>query len=117
MIYTCSFFQHQLYDGRKCSIANSQPPAYDFEVIPALQPGKIVAQLKARQISQEKYVEVYLAQLAAEEELLRRMITFSEKTNVILMCWEKEGNFCHRRLVADHLVKKLGLDENFIEIH
>jgi len=30
-------------------------------------------------------------------------------TDAILMCWEKPGEFCHRRLVADWLFNEIGL--------
>lgn len=29
--------------------------------------------------------------------------------NAILLCWEKAGDFCHRRLVADWLEKSLNI--------
>ncbi len=29
--------------------------------------------------------------------------------NAVLLCWEKKGKFCHRRLVAEWLEKALGI--------
>jgi uncharacterized protein (DUF488 family) len=30
--------------------------------------------------------------------------------NSVLLCWEKTGKFCHRRLVAEWLEKELGIE-------
>ena len=30
--------------------------------------------------------------------------------NAVLLCWEKSGDFCHRRLVAEWLMKHLGIE-------
>jgi len=30
--------------------------------------------------------------------------------NAVLLCWEKSGEFCHRRLVAEWLKKELGIE-------
>lgn len=30
--------------------------------------------------------------------------------NAVLLCWEKSGQFCHRRLVAEWLEKELGIE-------
>lgn len=35
--------------------------------------------------------------------------------NAILLCWEKAGDFCHRRLVAEWLEQALGIDVPEIE--
>jgi uncharacterized protein YeaO (DUF488 family) len=122
MIYTASFLTHDQFQGRKFSIANRQPTKFKdnpFSVIKALQPGNIVAKYKARQISQEEYTRRYLEQLDRNVDLLWRMVNsaLSEEGPIVLLCWEEEGDFCHRRILADYLVKVMGVDAAVVEVH
>lgn len=58
--------------------------------------------------SEEQYTREYLQQL---EKLgysrVVKMIADSGR-KVILMCWESDGVFCHRHLLADWLNQKVG---------
>lgn len=37
-------------------------------------------------------------------------ISVKYRVNVVLLCWEPNGEFCHRRLVADWFKKELGVE-------
>lgn len=43
-------------------------------------------------------------------EIAKRLELLSEGKDVVLLCYEKEGEFCHRHLVADWLSKALSID-------
>ena len=68
-------------------------------------------------ISDEAYVPKYAEILKKinPEEILNKISILSKGKPAVLMCFEKEGDFCHRRLVAEWLqnlykieVKELG---------
>ena len=54
------------------------------------------------------YTEQYNAEVLDQldpKEVLRDL-----GEDAVILCWEKPGQFCHRRLVAQWLNEKLGLD-------
>jgi len=43
-------------------------------------------------------------------EILERLEKLSGGKDIVLLCYEKVGEFCHRHLVADWLTKSLGIE-------
>lgn len=105
---TASFFTYQ---GRgRISIARYAPkwtPA-GFEDYSKLEPGPWF-----KSVTQERYVELYRAEVLSKLDPRK---TFDELQELahgaepVLLCWEKPGDFCHRRLVAAWFGEKLGIN-------
>lgn len=55
----------------------------------------------------EKYNELILARL--DPIKVYNELTLNNECQVVLLCWEKPGEFCHRRLVAEWLEKNLNI--------
>lgn len=65
-----------------------------------------------KEATREQYLESYqriLSQLNAEN-FIKRLETLSGGRDVALCCYEKPGEFCHRRLLADFLSLKTGIE-------
>jgi uncharacterized protein (DUF488 family) len=43
-------------------------------------------------------------------EVLEDLEKLSDSKDVVLLCYEKPGEFCHRHMVADWLQKQLGIE-------
>ncbi len=67
-------------------------------------------------MSEQNYTTKYnkiLASLSATE-IMNKIRTLTKGKDAVLLCYEKEGKFCHRRLVAEWLKKEAG--EEVIEL-
>lgn len=42
--------------------------------------------------------------------VLEQLISISEGKDIALLCYEKPGDFCHRRLVAEWIEKETGME-------
>lgn len=70
---------------------------------------ELVEQYKSGQISEEKFTHKYLDLINFRwDVLLPSKINNLIKKNVILVCYCPPGQFCHRKLAAEFLVKKGG---------
>lgn len=60
----------------------------------------------------EEYTERFnkiLSKLQVES-VLEELIAISEGKDIALLCYEKPGDFCHRRLVAEWIEKETGME-------
>jgi len=96
-------------------ISNSHPKKLEWlkgmRLYQALCPGwKLVKQYKNGEIRRDEYVVAYI------ENILGRLDPFQVYTDLgedaILLCWEKPGLFCHRRIVAEWFSKHLDIKVN-----
>lgn len=75
---------------------------------PQLYPGwDLVGRYKAGMQSEVEARELYQSQVLAQldpQNVWKRL-----GADAILLCWEKAGKFCHRRLVAHWLEERLGV--------
>lgn len=118
---TGSFFNNELINScigaRFYSIARSQPrwSRRKFPVVKELMPSReLLKKYKTGNMSSEEYTHNYnegvLAGLTVNA--LKSLLELEDfDGTIVLLCWEKEGNFCHRRLVAQWL-KKHGEEVN-----
>lgn len=59
-------------------------------------------------IGEKEYIPLYFSRVLnnlTQEKVISDLTKLSEGKDVILLCYEKSGDFCHRRLVADWLEK------------
>jgi len=86
---------------RLVSIAWKTPEWFQGRHYPALAPREDMLHL-----GEEEYRREYQAIL---DKLDPRQVYADLGPNAVLLCWERPGEFCHRRLVAEWLEKNLGV--------
>ena len=102
-----SYFAKSSKDPNAVSIARSCPAGFKGRVYKKLAPPYSLLKKYKEDLDEDFYTKEYneiLAKLNPEtvyEEL---------GPDVVLLCWELSGKFCHRRLVAKWLSDNLGLD-------
>ena len=119
-IFTGNYFECKA--GNLISISHDKGKSAGFE-------GKTISQLAPNRqfwdvwrdnrgkISDDEnnkyYIEEYYKQILLKaniEELLK------DEENPILLCYEKEGEFCHRHIVAEYIEYKYGIKVRDIKI-
>lgn len=66
-----------------------------------------------KSVTQERYVELYHREVLSKldpQETFDELQKLGLGAEPVLLCWEKPGDFCHRRLVAEWFGEKLGVD-------
>jgi hypothetical protein len=98
-----SYFSSKLwYDKNAVAISQGVPGWYKGRVYKSLAPSWELVRIK----DTEEYTRRY------REEVLNRLDpkkVYKDLGDAILLCWEKPGEFCHRRLVAEWLEETLGI--------
>ena len=82
-------------------ISQGVPKWYKGEVFKALAPSWAWVRMK----DMNEYTRLYRSQVLSKLDPLE---ISQQLDNSILLCWEKPGEFCHRRLVADWLEEATG---------
>ena len=100
MILICSWFDKEKV-GRVLSISLGKPRGVhcDGQVHVLFPTCEIVRGYKAGKISEQEYVESYVELLRGRYRPLRAWLDSIDE-DVTLCCFEREGEFCHRLLVA-----------------
>lgn len=108
MIYTGYFAKTKKYieDGyTPVSIAGRAPGFYTGIQYKKLAPSWAIFKLwKDGDIDNFQYTEMFRENILANlnsREVRQELESFGE--NVVLLCYEKAGDFCHRHIVADWL--------------
>ena len=74
---------------------------------PALEPERSdFYKIKGGAMSQEEYEESYRKKVLARLDPQKIYDTLKD---YVLLCWEKPGDFCHRRIVSAWLKEELGV--------
>lgn len=121
MIYTGYFANTTKYKEAgltTISIAGKAPSFYnDLEFKHFAPTWKIFKQWKDGQIDNFQYTEQF------KEEVLNKLdkqgikeFLDSFEQDIILLCYERPGDFCHRHIVADWLESSLGYVVNEYEV-
>lgn len=89
-------------------ISTSAPKWYPIQTkaLPELYPGfELVSAYKAGNISEAEYTKQYAEKLSRLDKtlMLQKIEQLSDDNDVLLLCYEKDGDFCHRHLVAEWL--------------
>ena len=101
-MFTSSFWRFYLKDySRLVSIALKTPEWFRGRRYPALAPRKDMLHMEEGDYRRE-YRKIL-------DRLDPRRVYDDLGSESILLCWERAGQFCHRRLVAEWLEKNLGV--------
>ena len=108
MILTSYFANKSIWDAglRLVAVSLSVPRGFYCERYPALAPSRALINL-AHEGRFDEYTRLYVEQVLSRLDPLK---VYRELDGSILLCWEKAGKFCHRRLIADWLAKDTGYD-------
>lgn len=83
-----------------------------------LAPSKELLQgYKEEKISKEEYVELYLKQLKSfnGKQAIQELIDMAREEDVTLLCYEKNGDFCHRFILGEYLEKIFDIEVKIIK--
>ena len=99
------------YKGdRGVSIALSQPRDHSLTTYRKLLPTWAMInnykQDRDKRQATKDYEEVYRAEVL---DKLDPFVVYAELNDSVILCWEKAGDFCHRRLVAEWLSETIGV--------
>lgn len=106
MIQTSNFAKHANHPDA-ISISAKAPVNYKGKEFKTLAPKWHFFKKYKEDGDSEYYTKCY------QEEVLKRLNPkeiYDKLDGAILLCYEKPGEFCHRRLVADWLEKSLGIE-------
>lgn len=81
---------------------------YHLKPFPLLYPGwDLISQYKTGQQNQNEARKLYETKIL--QPLNPQKIWQMLGEDAVLLCWEKSGTFCHRRIVAEWLEKNLSI--------
>jgi uncharacterized protein (DUF488 family) len=102
-----SYFAKSGRHPNAVSIAVGCPPGFQGRQYRVLAPKYWFFAKYKKDHDEVFYTEQYQKEVLS---VLDPKVVFEELgEDAILICWEKSGKFCHRRLVADWLEKNLGI--------
>ena len=110
MVYT-SYFGRVKYIKENypnltlCSISHNKPEWLDDSILDwnILGPSKeLLYNYKYNNLSEEEYTEIYSNYINSIWDNIKDMF----KDNIVLLCYEGKGKFCHRHILSDILNKK-----------
>ena len=105
-----SSFKKAVDNPNAVSIARSYPYWFPMkrEYRMLAPPGDLLWAFKSGDIDEAIYMEKYHRMILDKMNAQKVYAELGE--NAVLCCWEAAGRFCHRRIVADWLKEKLGVE-------
>ena len=95
------------------SIAGKAPEFYHGDEYKVLAPKyDFFIRWKRGEIDNFKYVELYNKEVLSKLDAIDVCIdlyNISNGNDIVLLCYEKPGDFCHRHIVADWIEEALGV--------
>jgi len=95
------------------SIARFPPKWFDGYEMKVLAPErKLLWQAKQGKINEEEYTRQYIAQIEETldpQTLYENLQKKFDGKDIVLLCFEKKGEFCHRILLAKWIEAKLNI--------
>ena len=95
------------------SISRFPPKFYDGKKAFGLAPSEsILNRYKTNQINEDEYTKEYIEYLESRREELVPYLTklYNSDKKYVFLCYEKAGDFCHRRILADWFKEKTGFE-------
>ena len=112
MIYTSYYANYRKFKGMfRVSISRTAPNnSYDLQLTKLAPTAELLQKYKSNTITNDEYTSVYHNQLLRLEndgyiaKFVKALSILQElKGDVVLLCYEKKGDFCHRHLLAEYL--------------
>ncbi len=108
MLYTASYFEPKHHHGRLLSISRSVPKSFKVDgKLEFLAPNaQLLKDWKAKSIDEAEYCQRYRLQLKESwQQVSSWLKSLNVNTTATLLCYERQGAFCHRNLVAKLVAK------------
>jgi Protein of unknown function, DUF488. len=101
-------------------IARYAPKFFNGPVETALapQPGLLHA-YKSNLVNTDEYTDIYLKDIAnvdVQAILDRWVKTLQPKKGIVLLCYEKSSDFCHRHILAKYCNDKFGMNIREVDL-
>ena len=108
MIFTSNYARSATFH-LSFAISKKPPDWYTGKCLPQLAPTwELLKAYKQEEITQQDYAEVYIALLKKRNFTPQRILD-ALPDNSRLLCYEKIGDFCHRRVLATWIEKEIGI--------
>lgn len=109
MLYTSYYGNHRKYKNMfRVSISRTAPTnSFDIQLIKLAPDAELLQKYKSNSITIKEYTQAYHRQLTKHEDsgylaqVVKALLEVPD--DVVLLCYEKKGDFCHRHLLADWL--------------
>lgn len=93
---------------RAVAISRTQPRGWTGRAYePLAPPWRLLVAAKSGAIDEDEYIRRYRAEVLSKLDPARVYAELGE--DAVLLCWERPGAFCHRRLVAEWFEEALGI--------
>ncbi|UEC43716.1 MAG: hypothetical protein METHAR1v1_1640007 [Methanothrix sp.] len=93
---------------RAVAISRTRPKGWTGRVYEPLAPSwSLLAEALSGEIDEDEYIRRYREEVLASLDPARVYADLGE--DAVLLCWERAGAFCHRRLVAEWFEEELGV--------
>ena len=118
-VYTSYYGSRKLGDRYKVQISTSAPSYYKVDAVmkEAAPDWSTVSRIKNHQIDEAQYKIEYLQKLWKNKDLilakLASLIREAGGKDVVLLCYEKPSDFCHRHLFMEWLEDRLAEDPHY----
>ena len=88
------------------SIARGTPKWFNGPLLTELMPSwDIINRVKSGSITHDVYEEIYRNEVLS---ILDPLDIYQKYEDSVLLCWERIGEFCHRRIVASWIEEETG---------
>jgi len=102
------------YKGENAvSISLSKPKWYQCREYKTLSPSWNLLNKYKQDKDEEYYIKHYYKEVL--DKLDPKQVYDELGESAVLLCWEKSGEFCHRRIVSNWLKEKLGIEVDEIK--
>lgn len=115
MLFTSYYAKKSIKDCRRYSISNSSSRWISIrgKITELVPPWEIVEASKSGKITKSEYTTKYIEYLDSVDwdsvlPRLKRYESMEEK--VVLLCWEKSSDFCHRHILRKYLRERFNLE-------
>ena len=106
IVKTSYFSKYKLSNG--VSIARGTPNWFSGKCEERLFPTwEMINDIKSKKISEEEYIDLYYNIILSK---LNPSEIYEKHKDSVLLCWEKIGEFCHRRIVASWIKETIGIE-------
>ena len=114
MIYTSYFANWRNFpkDSLLINITRFPPKNWKGVSLYSLAPSrKLLLNYKKGIIDENEFRNVYIQEIDKYRNKIIEYLRFLQNQNVILLCYEKKGDFCHRHIVAEWLTPDIEMRE------